>query len=244
MQPTRSTHPVKAERLALILPALNEEESVGATLCAIHAADLSPHSLVQVLVVDNGSDDRTAEVAQKHGATVIREPRRGYGRACLKGIDSLAPDVTIVGFMDADGCDDPADLPRLIAPIAAGEADLVLGSRILGRAEPGSLTPQQLLGNRLAVALMRLLYGTQYTDLGPFRCIRRTKLEQLGMKDTDFGWTIEMQIKACLSGLRAKEIPVNYRKRRHGQSKIAGTIRGTVFAGTKILWTVLKHKIT
>jgi glycosyltransferase involved in cell wall biosynthesis len=229
------------ERIAAIIPALNEEASIGATLKAIRAVPLAPRSFRQLLVVDNGSHDATAEVAASHGATVVREPRRGYGSACLAGIAALLPEITAVVFLDADGSDDPADLPRLLDPIVRGDADFVLGSRTLGEQEPGALTPQQEFGNRLATCLMRLLYGARYTDLGPFRAIRRDALGKLGMRDTNYGWTIEMQIKAHRAGLRIREIPVRYRKRAAGRSKVSGSLRGSLLAGAKILWTIVRY---
>jgi glycosyltransferase involved in cell wall biosynthesis len=194
-----------------------------------------------VIVVDNGSTDRTAQVARAHGAQVVHEPHRGYGSACLAGMAALAPDVTVVAFMDGDGSDDPADLPRLLEPIVRGDADMVLGSRVLGERETGALTPQQRFGNALATVLLRALHGARYSDLGPFRAIRREALDRLGMRDTSFGWTVEMQIKAARHGLRVQEIPVHYRKRRAGQSKISGTLRGTISAGAKITWTIFRY---
>lgn len=230
--------------VALIIPALNEERSIAATLDEFHAAaGQACIALAQVIVVDNGSADQTGEVARKHGAQVVAEPRRGYGRACLAGIAALDPRAKIIAFMDADGSDDPADFARLLAPIERNEADLVLGSRVLGQREAGALTPQQRCGNRLATSLLRLLFGARYTDLGPFRAIRRDALGQLGMRDTNFGWTVEMQIKAQRQGLRVREVPVRYRRRRGGQSKVSGTVRGAVLAGAKIIWTVLRYRL-
>lgn len=226
------------ERFALIVPALNEEAAIGPTLAALRGAPLA-----QLIAVDNGSTDRTAEVARAHGAEVVAEPRRGYGQACLAGIAALRPEITVVGFMDADGSDDPADLPRLLGPIARGEAEMVLGSRVLGQREAGALTPQQRFGNALATSLLRVFHGARYTDLGPFRAIRCDALDRLGIRDTGYGWTIEMQIKAARLGLRVKEIPVGYRRRRAGQSKISGTLRGTFSAGTKIIWTILRYSM-
>ncbi len=225
------------ERVALIIPALNEEATIGNTLAALENCGLA-----QVIVVDNGSTDCTAEAARGRGAVVVTKPRRGYGRACLAGIAALRPEIDTVVFMDADGSDDPADMPRLLAPIRGGAADLVVGSRVLGHCEAGALTPQQRCGNALATALLRLLFGIRATDLGPFRAIRREALERLGMRDPDFGWTIEMQIRAHRIGLRVVEVPVRYRRRRFGQSKISGTLSGTLRAGTKIIWTILKYR--
>jgi glycosyltransferase involved in cell wall biosynthesis len=223
--------------VGLIIPALNEEESIGLTLDGIRDAGLA-----QVLVVDNGSTDRTSAIARQHGAQVVIEPRRGYGQACLAGIAALRPEIEIVVFMDADGSDDPSGLFSLLQPICAGTADFVLGSRRAGFSEAGAMAPQQAWGNRLATSLLRWMHGANYSDLGPFRAIRRDSLDALQMKDTGFGWTMEMQIKAYRAGLRVMEIPVCYRKRRKGQSKISGTLRGTVMAGSKILWTVLKYR--
>ncbi len=187
-----------------------------------------------VYVVDNGSRDRTAEVARAAGAIVVSEPRRGYGSACLAGIAALPADAEIVVFVDADGSDEPSELAALIAPIVAGSADLVIGSRALGRLEPGALTPQQRVGNAIASAWLRTRFGQPATDLGPFRAIRRSALDSLGMVDTNYGWTIEMQIKAAQHRLRYAEIPASY-KRRLGVSKVSGTIRGVLGASYKIL---------
>lgn len=226
------------ERFALIIPALNEEAAIGPTLDSLRGAPLA-----QLIVVDNGSTDSTAEVARGHGAEVVAEPRRGYGQACLAGMAALRPEITVVAFMDGDGSDDPADLPRLLDPIVRGEAEMVLGSRVLGSREAGALTPQQRFGNALATGLLRLFHGARYTDLGPFRAIRRDALERLGMRDTNYGWTIEMQIKAARQNLRVREIPVSYRRRRAGQSKISGTLRGTFSAGMKIIWTLFRYSL-
>ena len=193
----------------------------------------------QVVMVDNGSTDRTAEVAQAHGATVVREPRRGYGRACLAGLAALDPNSDIVVFMDADSSDVPEEAGRLLEPIISGAADLVIGSRVLGQAEPGALAPHQRFGNRLATSLLAWLYGFRYTDLGPFRAIRADRLRQLGMRDCDFGWTVEMQVRALRSGLRVQEVPVSYR-RRIGTSKISGNLRDSLAAGWKIIATILR----
>lgn len=193
-------------------------------------------------MADNGSSDGTARVAREGGAEVVSASRRGYGSACLAGLDHLRrtdpPDIVV--FVDADWSDHPEELPGLIAPILAGEADLVIGSRILGRREPGALLPQARAGNLVACAMIRLLYGHRFTDLGPFRAVRWEALERLGMSDPNFGWTAEMQVKALRHGLRCAEVPASYR-RRVGVSKITGTVSGTVRAGYKILWTVLRY---
>ncbi|MCL6481408.1 MAG: glycosyltransferase family 2 protein [Firmicutes bacterium] len=225
-------------RVALILPALDEEESLGSLL-----VELARYPFTQVVVVDNGSRDRTAEVALRRGACVVQEPRRGYGSACLAGIAALRREVDVVVFMDADGSDDPADLPHLLEPIERGAADLVIGSRVLGQREAGALTPQQRIGNAVATALLRLLFDIRATDLGPFRAIRRSALERLALCEPDFGWTIAMQIRAHQAGLRVVEIPVRYRRRRAGRSKISGTVSGTIRAGTKIIGTILKYRL-
>jgi glycosyltransferase involved in cell wall biosynthesis len=227
----------RGESAAVILPALNEEECIGKVLDELRA-----FPLVEAIVVDNGSTDRTAEFARMHGASVIHEPRRGYGQACLAGIAALRDSTEFVVFMDADGSADPAELPNLLSILRSGEADLVLGSRVLGTREPGALPPHQAWGNKLAVLLLRLFHGVRCTDLGPFRAIRRDALAKLDMRDTNFGWTIEMQIKANRRGLRVVETPVSSRRRRKGRSKISGTLRGTVLAGSKILWSVLKYR--
>jgi glycosyltransferase involved in cell wall biosynthesis len=219
-----------------IIPALDEAESLGSVL------ELLPSPPVRrVFVADNGSTDATARVAREHGATVVFEPRRGYGAACLKGIEALASDPPdAVLFLDADLSDDPTEATAVLAPILEGRADLVIGSRVLGHREPGALAPHARFGNWLATRLLAALYGVRYTDLGPFRAIRYESLRALGMKDRDFGWTIEMQIKAARHGLRHAEVPVRYR-RRVGRSKISGTFAGSVRAGASILGTVFSH---
>lgn len=216
-----------------IIPALDEAEAIGEVLDSI------PRPLVRrVIVCDNGSTDGTADVARAHGAVVVREEHRGYGAACLRALAALETDPPgIVLFLDGDHSDDPAEATRILEPILAGRADLVVGSRTLGHADPGSLTPQARFGNWLATGLLRLLYHARYTDLGPFRAIRYASLASLAMRDRDFGWTVEMQIKAARAGLRAVEVPVRYR-RRIGRSKISGTVSGSIRAGFKILETI------
>ena len=221
-------------RVALLIPALNEEASIGHVL-----SNLPEGVFSQVVVVDNGSTDRTAEVARALGATVVREPRRGYGRACLAGLAALEANTDTVVFMDADSSDVPEEAARLLEPIVSGSADLVIGSRVLGRAEPGALAPHQRFGNSLATSLVAWLYGFRYTDLGPFRAIRADRLRQLGMRDCDFGWTVEMQVRALRCGLRVVEVPVSYR-RRIGTSKISGNLRASLAAGWKIIATILR----
>lgn len=229
-------------RIGIVMPALNEEEALPLVL-----AELPRTRSPAVVVVDNGSGDRTAEVARVAGAEVLREERRGYGHACLAGIrwllggEGLVPPLgqeDIIVFLDSDHSDHPEDLERLLEPLLSGEAELVLGSRILGGASWRALLPQAWFGNRLACFLMRALFGARYTDLGPFRALRVGALRRLEMGDTGFGWTIEMQLKAHTRRLRVREVPVRYRA-RVGMSKITGTWSGTVRAGTKILgWIV------
>ena len=233
----------------VVIPALDEEASlplVLADLRPLAVAPGPPHPswalLRRVVVADNGSRDGTAAAARRAGAVVVAAPRRGYGSACLAGLAWLRENgpPEVVAFLDADYSDHPDELPRVVGPILAGDADLVIGSRVLGRREPGALLPQARVGNWVACLLIRLLYGHRSTDLGPFRAIRWRALEELGMTDPDFGWTAEMQVKALRHGLRMVEVPVSYR-RRTGASKITGTVTGTLRAGHKILWTVLRH---
>jgi glycosyltransferase involved in cell wall biosynthesis len=226
-----------AVNLAVIIPARNEAGCIGAVLARI-PAELAR----QVIVVDNGSTDATAAVALKHGAEVVGEPRRGYGQACLTGLSRLREEIDVVGFLDADGSDDPRNLRALLAPIAAGEADLVVSARRLGLARE-NLSPQQKFGNWLACWLIRALWAHRYTDLGPLRVIRRDALQRLGMRDTTWGWTVEMQIKAVQAGLRIRQLDVAYGHRIAGRSKISGSLTGTVRAGVKILWTIGRHAV-
>ena len=219
----------------LIIPALNEEASVGLVIEAL-PKDLSIHTIV----VDNGSTDATNNVAKTAGATVLLEARRGYGYACLAGIEhikNIAKPNDIVAFMDADFSDYPNELPEIIAPITKEKVDMVIGSRVLGMAEAGSLQPVQRFGNWLSTNLIKIIFKQAYTDLGPFRAIRHDSLLQLNMEDKTYGWTVEMQVKAAQHKLKTVEVPVNYRV-RIGQSKVSGTIKGSIKAGYKILFTI------
>ena len=231
-----SPAPVPPLRVAVVIPARDEESSIPLVLDAI------PEGLAdEVVVVDNASEDGTARMARSLGATVLFEPRPGYGAACLRGIEHLRarrPDLIV--FLDADFSDDPREMAALIDPIARDQADLVIGSRVLGSRERGALLPQARLGNWLATRLMRIFYGGRYTDLGPFRAVRFEALVGLRMADRGFGWTAEMQVKALKMGLRVREVPVSYR-RRVGRSKISGTLLGSVRAGAKILWTIARN---
>ncbi len=221
--------------VTVIIPAVDEEAAIGHVLAEI------PKVVSEVIVVDNGSRDRTAEVARAEGARVVSESRRGYGQACLTGI-AAARGADVIAFLDGDHSDYPGQLVDVLAPILAGEADMVIGSRQLGRRAAGAHPAHAVLGTRFCVGLMNLLFGTQATDLGPFRAITAEALERLQMCDRNFGWTVEMQVKAALRGLRVVEVPVDYRP-RIGQSKVSGTLSGTVRAGAKILGTLARYKL-
>jgi hypothetical protein len=231
---------MRPDDVAVVIPAFNEEQALPLVL-----RDLPPVGCA--IVVNNGSTDRTLEVAEQAGVMVVTEPRRGYGSACLAGLSALerwidAGHATprVVVFVDADYSDHPDQLTELVRPILADQADFVLGSRLLGEREPGAMPPQSVYGNRLACWLMNWLFGAGYTDLGPFRAISYAHLLQLNMADTNFGWTVEMQIKAAKRGLRIQELPVRYRC-RIGSSKISGTLHGSVAAGSKILYTIARY---
>ncbi len=227
------------QKVYIIIPAYNEAEAIGKVVQAI------PEGIAEeVIVCDNNSTDATAEEARKAGATVVKAPIRGYGSACLSGIAwlrnkpaSQKPDIVV--FLDGDYSDYPEEMPLLLHPINAGEADLVIGSRVLGKAEKGALQPQQRFGNWLATTLIRMYWGYRFTDLGPFRAISWQKLLDLDMCDPNYGWTVEMQVKAARMGLRCSEVPVRYRP-RIGTSKISGTLKGSFLAGKKILWTIFR----
>lgn len=224
-------------RISVIIPVLNEQDAIESVL-----GDIPADLVTEVIVADNGSTDRTATLAEAMGARVVRENRRGYGWACLAGMAAVeVPDIVV--FLDGDYSDHPDEMPLLIAPILANRADMVIGSRVRGQREPGALLPQARFGNGLATWLIRHLYGTCYTDLGPFRAIRYGALLKLDMQDKTFGWTVEMQVKAAKIGLRTEEVAVRYR-RRIGVSKVTGTVRGTIKAGWKILFTIAKYRWT
>lgn len=229
---------MKKPEVVVIIPAFNEENSVGKVVNEI------PKDWVrEVVVVNNNSTDSTSENAEKAGATVLEEPRQGYGRACLKGMEYVAqlsnkPDIIV--FLDADYSDYPEELPLVVQPIIDGTADLVIGSRALGDREGGSMTIPQIFGNWLAITLIRWFYKVEYTDLGPFRAIKYDKLVSLNMEDKTYGWTVEMQVKAAKKGVKSTEVAVNYKK-RIGHSKVSGTVKGTILAGYKIITTIFKY---
>ncbi len=221
--------------IAVVIPALNEERAIAQVIKEI------PSWADRIIVADNGSTDGTSAAAKQAGATVVYQPERGYGAACLAAIAELGA-TDIVVFVDGDLSDYPEDMDQLVDPIAAGRCDMVIASRAIGEREAGALTPQQLFGNWLATRLMRLIWGAKFTDLGPFRAIRNLALKQIGMRDRDYGWTVEMQIRAIEEGLTYIEVPARYR-RRIGESKVSGTVRGTVMAGYKILSLIGRHAI-
>ncbi len=226
------------KKTVAIIPALNEERSIGKVI-----GDIPRDSVTEVVVVNNGSTDSTARIASECGATVIDEERKGYGWACLAGMDyiknsSYVPDIIV--FLDGDYSDYPQEMKTLVSPITEGGYDLVIGSRTIGEREKGALLPQALMGNYVATRLIKLFYGVGFTDLGPFRAIRYDKLLSLDMRDKTFGWTVEMQIKAAKKGLRCTEIPVSYRK-RIGTSKVTGTTAGSLMAAVKIIWMIFRQ---
>lgn len=221
----------------VIIPAYNEEESIAKVI-----RDIPMNLVREVIVCNNNSTDSTAEKAIAAGATVVFQPIPGYGSACLKGMEYIAekadaPDILV--YLDGDYSDHPEELPLLIQPIMEEEIDLVIGSRAMGQLEKGAMMPQQVFGNWLATNLIQLFYKYEFTDLGPFRAIRYDRLMEIEMADPDFGWTVEMQVKAAKFKLKCKEIPVSYRK-RIGVSKVSGTVKGTILAGHKIIWTIFK----
>jgi len=222
--------------VSVIIPALNEEEPIAGVMREVAAAKIPS----EIIVVDNGSTDQTAYRARAAGAKVVAEPKHGYGRACIAGTRALSPECDIVVFLDGDGSDRPEFMKQLVDPIAHGTHDFVIGSRTRGQREPGSMNFQQILAGRIAGLILRLLYGVRYTDMCPFRAIRRDALERLGMREQTYGWNLEMQMKAARARLRILEIPVNHRRRAGGTSKVSGTLRGTFVAGVRIIATLVR----
>ncbi len=222
--------------VSVIIPALNEEEPIADVVRAIAKSGV-PH---EIIVVDNGSADRTAERAREAGAKVVSEPRHGYGRACAAGVRALSPECEIVVFLDGDGSDCPEFMDQLVDPIARGTHDFVIGSRTRGQREPGSMNLQQIFAGRFAGWLLSILYGVRYTDMCPFRAIQRDALKRLGMREQTYGWNLEMQMRAARARLRILEVPVNHRCRTGGVSKVSGTFRGTFVAGARIVATLLR----
>ncbi len=223
------------DSVSVVIPALNEEEPIGDVVRAVLATKIP----LEVIVVDNGSTDRTAERAREAGARVISAPR-GYGRACAAGVAAASPESEIIAFLDGDGSDCAELMPRIVQPIIDRTQDFVIGSRTRGEREPGSMNFQQVASGRAAGMLLRLLYGVSYTDMCPFRAIRRDAFERLGMKEPTYGWNLEMQMRAARAELRILEVPVNHRCRTGGESKVSGTLRGTFVAGSRILATLLR----
>ena len=221
--------------VSVVVPCLNEEEPVAGVV-----AELLAEQVDEVIVVDNGSTDATAANARAAGARVVAEPRRGYGRACAAGVAAIRPDAEIVCFIDGDGSDVPRFLPDVIGPVARGDADFVMGSRLRGKREAGSMAPQQLVAGRLAGILMRLVYGVAFTDMSPFRAMRVTDLRRLGMNETTYGWNLEMQMRVAAAGLRIREVPVDHRCRRGGVSKVSGNLSAGLSAAWKISATFLR----
>src|SRR5438552_9110153 len=220
--------------VALVIPTLNEEEAIGGVIAAV------PRAMVDdIIVVDSGSTDRTVERAQAAGARVVSLRERGYGRACRAGAEA-ARDCNIVVFLDGDGSDCPELIPDIVEPIVEGHYDFMIGSRTRGEREPGSMTAHQLLAGRIIGAAMRLLYGVRYTDMGPFRAIRRDVLMRLGMREETYGWNLEMQMRAARAGLRILEVPVAHRRRAGGESKVSGSLSGTLRASARIVATLLR----
>jgi glycosyltransferase involved in cell wall biosynthesis len=222
--------------ISVIIPALNEEEPIAEVVRACLTTGLPG----EVIVVDNGSSDRTSERAQAAGAKVVSEPTPGYGRACAAGIRALSRECDLVVFLDGDGSDCPEFMPELVEPILRGEQDFVIGSRTRGKREPGSMNFQQVFAGRVAGWLLRLLYGIRYSDMCPFRAIRRSVLDRLGMKELTYGWNLEMQMRTARARLRILEVPVNHRCRTGGESKVSGTLRGTFVAGVRIITTLFR----
>ncbi len=227
--------PLPTATIAAVIPCLDEEAAIGPVVAAVLA-----QGVAEVVVVDGGSGDRTAERATAAGARVVVERRRGYGRAVQAGIRALRPDAGIVLFLDGDGSDPPERIPDVVGPVIAGEADFVLGSRLRGAREPGSLSPQQVAAGRVAGVLLRACYGVRFTDMSPFRAIRRDALDRLGMRDETYGWNLEMLMRVAAAGLRAREVPVGQRRRAGGVSKVSGDLRASAAASWAIAATFLR----
>lgn len=229
---------VEGKTIAVVIPALNEEQTIGPVIRSL------PTFVDFIVVGDNNSSDQTANEARNNGAIVVCEPKPGYGGACLAALSFLKTNPpAIVVFIDADGSDDPTQMAELIRPLLSGQSHLSVASRATGTTEKGAMTPAQRFGNWLATRLIHLFWSTRFTDLGPYRAITWRALEDLEMSDPDFGWTVEMQIKAARMGLKVSEVPANYRKRQRGRSKVSGTLRGSVLAGGKILWWIFREKL-
>ena len=222
--------------VSVVIPALNEEDPIGGVVRAILATGVPR----EVIVVDNGSTDATAERARAAGAKVVAEPLRGYGRACRAGVNAMSSASEVMVFLDGDGSDCPEFMSQLVQPIIAGTHDFVIGSRTRGQREPGSMNFQQVASGYMAGFILRLLYGVRFTDMSPFRAIRPETLRQLGMREETYGWNLEMQMRVGRAKLRVLEIPVNHRCRTGGQSKVSGTLRGTFVAGSRIIATFLR----
>lgn len=221
--------------VSVVIPCLNEAEPIAGVVAEVLAQGVD-----EVIVVDNGSTDATAANARAAGARVVSEPRRGYGRACATGVAAIRPGAEIVSFLDGDGSDVPAFLPGVVGPVARGEAEFVMGSRLRGKREAGSMTPQQLVAGRLAGLLVRVVYGVSFTDMSPFRAIRVVDLRRLGMGETTYGWNLEMQMRAAAAGLRIEEVPVDHRCRRGGVSKVSGNLTAGLSAAWRISVTFLR----
>jgi glycosyltransferase involved in cell wall biosynthesis len=225
--------------VSVVIPCLNEEEPIAGVV-----ADVLAQGVDEVIVVDNGSTDETASRASAAGARVLGEPRRGYGRACAAGLAAVRRDADVVCFLDGDGSDVPSFLASVVGPVARGEADFVMGSRLRGQREPGSMTPQQLVAGHVAGALMRIVYGVRFTDMSPFRAMRVAQLRRLGMSEVTYGWNLEMQMRVAAAGLSIREIPVDHRCRRGGVSKVSGNLTAGLSAAWKITTTFLRLAAT
>ncbi len=221
--------------VTIIIPCLDEESAIGTLI-----SSLLSQGVDEVVVVDGGSSDRTAEVAENEGAKVVVEGRRGYGRACAAGVAAARPDASVIAFIDGDGSDDPAFAPAVIGPVLSGEVDFCIGSRLMGRREPGSLAPQQVVAGRLAGVVLRAAYGAPFTDMSPFRAIRTECLHGLGMSESTYGWNLEMQMRAAAGKLRIREVPVDCRRRAGGVSKVSGNLQATLAAAWSLVRTFVR----